>query len=585
MIKNIFSIITPSGKIMIAAATLSFSIYGLLSAYILYVVLDIINNTNAFQSENELTELWFLLFGIIVLKAVLVISADMTKHFAGFAVVAKVRESIIKKLKKFSLGFYRKERLGEISTVIHKDVDRLESLVGHFFAVMFSDIIVALILGIWLFMQSPVMSVAMVALLPVAVFMLMLGLKKNLSLQKQTNDNQNDMVSLFIEYVKSIPLIKAFSENLDFEEKLHSSIRKFGLGAKRQSKAIAFYIGGFSIFFELSYALIIITGVILLHNKSIEIQTFLIFIIFSHEFYKPIGKIETYWLSYLEVKDSYSRVENILKSPTVPEIQAPKRPESFDIVFDKVNFSYDTDEFSLKDINFKLPQGTLTALVGPSGSGKTTVTNLLLRFWDNEGGAIKIGGIDIREMDYDELLSNISIVMQNVFIFADSIYENIKVGNRNATKEQVIEAAKMAQIHDFISGLPDGYDTQIGENGVGLSGGQKQRISIARAFAKNAPIVVLDEITSNVDPTNETKIQRAISTLAKERTVIIIAHHLHTIKTADQILVFDKGKLAEHGTHTKLLKNNELYNSLWNAQELAKGWKISSSTPMRSCLT
>jgi ATP-binding cassette subfamily B protein len=177
-------------------------------------------------------------------------------------------------------------------------------------------------------------------------------------------------------------------------------------------------------------------------------------------------------------------------------------------------------------------------------------------------------------MDYDELLSNISIVMQNVVLFADSIYENIRLGNRNATREQVIEAAKKAQIHDFIAGLPEGYDTRVGENGVGLSGGQKQRISIARAFLKNAPIVVLDEITSNVDPVNETKIQKAVSALAKGRTVLVIAHHLRTIQTADQILVFDQGSLVEQGAHSLLLEKGGLYAQLWKAQEVAKGWKI-----------
>lgn len=574
MIKNILNIVTGKGKAMIAAATLAFSLCGLLSAYLMYLIVNVINNIYTYHSKSEMTGLWVLLFAILLLKTGLVIAADMTKHFAGFAVVAKVRESIIRKLKQFSLAFYGKERLGEISTIIHKDVDRLESLVGHFLSVMFSDIIIALILGIWLFIQSPALGFAMISLLPVAILMLILGFKKSLLMQKQTNDDLADMASLFVEYVRSIPLIKAFSENSAFEEKLQNSIKRFGASAKRQSKAVAVYVGRFSLFFELAYAVIIITGAVMLYSGMLEIKTFLIFIIFSHEFYKPIGKIEKYWLNYLQVKDSYRRVASILEAPTMSEIQMPQKANTFDIAYEKVNFSYETDEFSLKDISFKLPQGTLTALVGPSGSGKTTVTNLLLRFWDNESGSIKVGGVDIREMDYDELLANISIVMQNVVIFADSIYENIKLGNRGATRKQVVEAAKKAQIHDFIIGLPNGYDTMVGENGVGLSGGQKQRISIARAFVKNAPIVVLDEMTSNVDPINETKIQRAISGLAKNRTVIIIAHHLHTIKSADQILVFDMGQLVEQGTHESLLKKEGLYTKLWKAQELAKRWEI-----------
>ena len=574
MIKSILNILTRKGKAMIALATLSFTLSGLLSTYLIYLVVNLINNIYTYQSKSEMTELWILLFVILLLKTGLAIVADMSKHFAGFAVVAKVRESIIRKLKQFSLAFYGKERLGEISTIIHKDVDCLESLVGHFLAVMFSDIIIALILGTWLFMQSPALGLAMISLLPFAILILIIGLKKGLLLQKQTNDDLVDMTSLFVEYVRSIPLIKAFSENSAFEEKLQNSIKKFGESSKRQSKAFAVYVGSFSIFFELAYALIIITGAVMLYNEILEIKTFLIFIIFSKEFYKPIGKVEKYWLNYLKVKDSYIRVASILEAPTMSEIEIPQKVSTFDITYEKVNFSYEDDEFSLKDINFKMPQGTLTALVGPSGSGKTTITNLLLRFWENESGSIKVGGVNIRDMDYDELLSNISIVMQNVVIFADSIYENIKLGNKYATKEQVIEAAKKAQIHGFIAGLPNGYDTKVGENGVGLSGGQKQRISIARAFVKDAPVVVLDEMTSNVDPINETKIQRAISALAKDRTVIIIAHHLYTVKSADQILVFDKGQLMEQGTHESLFNKKGLYAKLWSAQEFAKGWEI-----------
>ncbi|MTI55901.1 ABC transporter ATP-binding protein [Geosporobacter ferrireducens] len=574
MIKKILSVVTGKGKALIVTVAMAFTMAGLLGAYLMYLVIDMVSHMDIYTDSSQLTALWAALFVVVLLKTLMVVVADMSKHFAGFDVVLTVRESIIKKLKQFSLGFYSKERLGEISTIIHKDVDNLEGVVGHFLSVMLSDILIALILGGWLFTKSPMMGLAMISLLPLAVLMLARGFRKSLKLQKQTNDDLADMVSLFIEYTKGIPLMKAFSENQSFETKLKNSIEKFGCSARVQSKSTAGYVGRFSVFFELSYAVMIIAGSLSMYHGYLEMETFLLFIIFSAEFYKPFRKIEKYWLDYLQVKDSYRRVEGVLEAPTVPVTETPMKTKAFDIAYERINFSYETDEFALKDVSFKLPQGTLTALVGPSGSGKTTITNLLLRFWDRERGAIKVGGVDIRDMDYDELLSNISIVMQNVVLFADSIYENIRLGNRNATREQVVEAAKKAQIHDFIASLPEGYDTKVGENGVGLSGGQKQRISIARAFLKNAPIVVLDEITSNVDPVNETKIQKAISTLAKDRTVLVIAHHLRTIQTADKILVFEKGELVEEGTHPMLLEKGELYAQLWNAQEVAKGWKI-----------
>jgi ATP-binding cassette subfamily B protein len=376
-----------------------------------------------------------------------------------------------------------------------------------------------------------------------------------------------------------MPLVKAFSESGAFRKKLDDSVNKFGDSSRNLSKVFAGYTGRFAVLFELCSAVLFISGAFLLQGGNITMSAFLYFIIFSAIFYKPFAKMELYFLEYVKISDSYRRVSGITEVPSVPEPQDPKRPAGFDISFERVGFSYDAGEgeFSLKDVDFTVPQGSLTALVGASGSGKTTVTNLLLRFWDIVSGAVKIGGVDIRDMDYDTLLDNISIVMQNVHLSSGSILENIAIGKKDAMREEIIEAAKKAQIHDFIAGLPQGYDTLVGENGVGLSGGQKQRVSIARAFLKDSPIVVLDEITANVDPVNETKIQRAVSALAQNRTVLVIAHHLRTIRAADEILVFDKGEVAERGRHHDLLARGGLYTTLWEAQEKAKVWKVGGS--------
>jgi ATP-binding cassette subfamily B protein len=326
----------------------------------------------------------------------------------------------------------------------------------------------------------------------------------------------------------------------------------------------------------------LIFGAFALYNGGIAIDVFLYFVIFSSTFYKPFSKAELYFLEFVKIKDSYRRVSGIMETPSVRNPAKAQDTGAFTISFENTGFSYEISDkitesggvFTLQNANFVIPQGSLTALVGPSGSGKTTVTNLLLRFWDADSGRITIGGIDIRAMDYDDLLAHISIVMQNVYLTADTILENIRFGNNTASRDEVIEAAKKAQIHDFIAGLPDAYDTLVGENGVGLSGGQKQRVSIARALLKNAPIVVLDEMTSSVDPVNEMKIQKAVSELAKNRTVLVIAHHLRTVRSADQILVFDGGKQVERGTHRDLLAADGLYARLWQSQEAAKGWRI-----------
>jgi ATP-binding cassette subfamily B protein len=575
MIKKIFSITTGKGKALVTLATLAFTLAGLLGAYLMVIVVDLISNLPLYQSGAPLGRVWLLLLAVIIGKAFFRVVADMAKHFAGFDVVYQVRSGILRKLKQFSLGFFTNERLGEVSTIIHKDTEKLEGVVGHFMSIMFSDILIALALGIWLFSKNLWMGLAMISLLPIAVALLFLGQRKGARLQKETGDDLADMVSLFVEYTKGIPLMKAYPDYEGYDDRLKESIERFCKSSRVKSKQTAFSIGQFRLFFELSMAVMLCVGAFMLYQGSLELSVFLYFVVFSGEFYKPFSKIESYWRDYTEVKDSYLRVERLLNTPVVVQPTHAKKSHSFDIAYNHVGFQYeqsnnpDAETFTLHDVSFTTKQGAITALVGPSGSGKTTITNLLLRFWDNQSGNIRIGNTDIRDMDYDELLSHISIVMQNVVLFADTILENIRIGNKHATREQVEQSAKKAQIHEFIMTLPDGYDTVVGENGVGLSGGQKQRISIARAFLKNAPIVILDEMTSNVDPVNEVKIQRAVSELAKGRNVLMIAHHLKTVRSANQILVFNHGEIVEAGSHDNLLSQGGLYAKLWNSQTKA----------------
>lgn len=574
MIKNIFQMLSRKGRCMMAAAVLFYTLYALSGTAIMVVVLDFINKLIERKSINYSTY-WLLLFSLLAAKGVFSVIGDTTKHFAGFDIVEQVRGRIILNLKKLSLGFYSQERLGEVSTVIHKDVDNMEGVVGHMWSRMASDFLVALILGIGLFIVDWKMGLAMVSLLPMGMLVLVNGLKSGKALQQKNQDDLADMVSLFVEYVKGIPLLKAFRESKSFRQGLKKSAESFGESSKKSARSVAAFLGRYTLFLELSFGVMAILGIWFVYQGSLPVFTYLLFVIVSREFYKPFAGMEAHWTNYLKVLDSYRRILTLLEAPVVEQPLQPKTPKAFDIAFHKVRFFYEEGEFELQDASFHLKQGTLTALVGPSGSGKTTITNLLLRFWEPQQGHIRIGGISIQDMDYDELLGHISIVMQNVMLFADTIENNIKISNRNATRGQVITAAKKAMIHDFIMGLPKGYDTPVGENGVGLSGGQKQRISIARAFLKDSPIVILDEITSNVDPVNEAMIQRAISNLAKNRTVLVIAHHLRTIRTADNILVFDKGKIVQSGTHEILLEKGGLYKDLWESQEQAKQWNLS----------
>lgn len=574
MIRELFSHISKKGKYMLAAAAIANTVSSLLFAGIMLTVFRML--TAITEGKKDLAAYWWLMTGMLAVKFIANIISVGTTHFGGFEMEVNLKEKIIRRLKQFSLGFYTKERLGEISTIVQNDVDNLEGAVAHFGSKAVSDILTALVIGIALFLLDWRMGLAMVSLLPFALWIQAAGIKKTLALKEKNKRNLADMVSRFVEYTKGIPLLKAFPENRFFQNRLKESARRFEESSKAEARAGAGDSAKYFVPFELCFGLLALIGGILTWYKVLDVDNYVYFIVFSQEFYKPFAGLESYRMSYTGIKDSYGRIAGLLDAPAMENPIAPKSAGRFDIRFDHVNFRYEENGFELKDADFTLEQGSLTAFAGPSGSGKTTITNLLLRFWDCQSGKIEIGGVDIREMDYDELLSKVSIVMQNVILFADTIYENIKMGNSRATKEQVIEAAKKAMIHDFIMSLPDGYDTLLGESGVGLSGGQKQRLSIARAFLKDSPVVLLDEATSNVDSMNEVSIQRAISNLSVGRTVLVIAHHLQTIRSADRILVFQEGRIVEKGKHSELIDRKGLYYELWTAQQQAKTWKIES---------
>lgn len=566
MIKEIWNMLTAGGKRSLALSVTGFTLYALSGIAMMYIVLKSLEAV--ISGEPVLVWYWVALAACLLIKGSSNILADVRKHYAGFDIVYQIRKNIIYRLKEFSLGFYTNERLGEISTIIHKDVDSMEMVVGHVWTRMLADFIVSASLLIALLIYSPQMALLMVSALPVALLFLVLGLKRANRLEEKAGNELADMVSVFVEYVKGIPLLKAFSESRRFEEKVEQSARSYGQSSKATSRNRAFVLAIYGFIIDVSFWIMLTAGFFLLLTGKVDAFGFLLFAIISKEFYKPFLAMESHWVNYLKVTDSFRRIRKVTEAETVSEPENPKSPAEYSISFEDVAFSYEEGGFAMKDISFTTPAHTLTALVGSSGSGKTTVTNLLLRFWDVTDGAIRIGSVDVRDMRYDELLGSVSIVMQNVQLFADTIEGNIRLGKAAATQEEIIEAAKKARIHDFILSLPDGYQTKIGENGVGLSGGQKQRLSIARAFLKDAPILLLDEITSNVDPVNEALIQEAISELAKDRTVLVIAHHLSTIRSADQILVFQDGQIVQSGQHEALLSDEGgYYHKLWNARD------------------
>ena len=566
MFREMLKLLTKTGKRDLIISSIFFALYGLSSIAMIVIVFSIL-----FQifDETSLASLYkyFIAIGLLVVfKGICNMVADMKKHSAGFDIVQQIRERMIIKLKKFSLGFYTNERLGEINTILHKDVDNMSLVVGHMWSRMFGDFLIGAVVFIGLASIDFKLAIIMAVSVPIALIFLYLTIKQSERIENQNNSALLDMVSLFVEYVRGIPVLKSFSNNKSLDNELMNKTKKFGKTSKAASRFKAKQLSIFGFLLDIGYLVLLIAGAILVIKGSLDVLHFIIFAVISKEFYKPFASMEQHYMYYVSAVDSYERLSRILYADVIPDKVNGIVPKDNDIAFENIDFSYEKDEFKMEKLSFSIAEKTMTALVGESGSGKTTITNLLLRFYDVHKGKITLGGTDIRDIPYDELLDRISIVMQNVQLFDNTIEENIRVGKKGATKEEIIEAAKKARIHDFIMSLPKGYETDIGENGGILSGGQRQRISIARAFLKDAPILILDEMTSNVDPVNESLIQDAITELAKNRTVLVVAHHLKTIQKADQILVFQKGNLLEKGKHKELLDKNGYYTKLWKAQ-------------------
>ena len=566
MFREMLKLLTKTGKRDLIISSVFFALYGLSSIAMIVIVFSILFQIFDGTSLASLYKYFIAIGLLVVFKGICNMVADMKKHSAGFDIVQQIRERMIIKLKKFSLGFYTNERLGEINTILHKDVDNMSLVVGHMWSRMFGDFLIGAVVFVGLASIDFKLAIMMAVSVPIALIFLYLTIKQSEKIENQNNSALLDMVSLFVEYVRGIPVLKSFSNNKSLDNELMNKTKKFGETSKAASRFKAKQLSIFGFLLDIGYLILLIAGAIFVVKGNLDVLNFIIFAVISKEFYKPFASMEQHYMYYVSAIDSYERLSRILYADVISDKVNGIVPKDNGIAFENIDFSYEKDEFKMEKLSFSIAEKTMTALVGESGSGKTTITNLLLRFYDVHKGKITLGGTDIRDIPYDELLDRISIVMQNVQLFDNTIEENIRVGKKGATKEEIIKAAKEARIHDFIMSLPKGYETDIGENGGILSGGQRQRISIARAFLKDAPILILDEMTSNVDPVNESLIQDAITELAKNRTVLVVAHHLKTIQKADQILVFQKGNLLEKGKHGELLEKDGYYTKLWKDQ-------------------
>ena len=381
------------------------------------------------------------------------------------------------------------------------------------------------------------------------------------------------LVEAVLEYIQGMGVVKSFGFEKDSSKSISTAIQDSNKGNLKLVYAVAPYIALQQLVVRVFSVLLLILALYLYTVGTFSLVYGVLFVVLSFTVFNNLESAGSQITMLQMLASSIDTANSVDDTPVMDENGAEITPKNTNIVFENVDFSYSTRKI-LDHVSISIPEKTTTAIVGPSGSGKTTMCHLIARFWDVNTGQITIGGIDIRNFTLDSLMKNISMVFQNVYLFADTIENNIKFGCPDATHEQVVEAAKRACCHDFISALPDGYNTVIGEGGGTLSGGEKQRISIARAMLKNAPIIILDEATSSVDPENEDKLQQAIEALTHDKTIIMIAHRLKTVRSADQILVLDNAHIVQRGTHAELIQQKGLYADFVAARREAIGWKL-----------
>ena len=545
---------------------------------LVYLISSLITNN---ISEDNLKYIFLGIFISFALKGVFYYFATKVAHEKAYEKLTELRLDIIEHLKKLSLGFFKEHNTGELTNIVQHDVEQVEVYLAHGLPEIMSVTLLPTIIFIAMIFVDWRLALGMIAGVPLMYLVKVLSQKtmdKNFAIYF---NHENKMREELMEYVKNISVIKAFAKEEEISERTLKTAREYIYWVKKSMGAITIPMGLIDIFMEIGVVIVMILGSIFLYYGNITTPNFILAIILSSAFTASISKTATLQHFSIVFREALKAIGKVLTVP-LPNKKTEQGLEFGNIEFKDVNFAYGKDSFELKNINLTFKKNSLNAFVGASGCGKSTVSNLLMGFWDADEGQILINGKDIKEYSQENISMLIGSVQQEVILFDLSIFENISIGKLNATKEEVIEAAKKARCHDFISALPNGYETRVGEMGVKLSGGEKQRISIARMILKNAPILILDEAMAAVDSENERLIGEAIDDLSKDKTIITIAHHLNTIRDSDQIIVMDKGVVLDAGSHEELMKRCDFYKDMVDAQNKVDRWNLKDNSLSRA---
>ena len=538
-------------------------------ALLYYLVSDLMNGDAGYRK-------WFYIGGCVVCVILILVTTWFQYNGTFFATYIESgvrRISIAEKLRKLPLSYFGKRDLADLTSTIMNDSAVLETAFSHFIPELVGSVASTTIVALGLFAFDVKMAFAALWVLPVSFAIVLSSSKLQQKLGRKQIDAKMACADGIQECIETVQDLKSNNAENEYLKGLFKKVDNVEKRMIVSEFGNAAFVVSASLVLKLGIASVALTGAYLLTRGELDVLTFFMFLLVASRLYDPLQGALQNLAAIISTKTNIARMKEILDH----DVQTGSEQltnKGYDIQFDHVKFAYDTSETVLEDVSFTAKQGEVTALVGPSGGGKTTVSRLAARFWDASSGKITVGGMDVSKIDPEKLFSLYSIVFQDVTLFNNTIMENIRIGRKDATDEEVIAAAKLANCDEFAMKLPDKWNSMIGENGCELSGGERQRISIARAFLKNAPVILLDEATSSLDVENETLIQSALSRLIKDKTVMVIAHRMRTVAGADKIVVLSDGKVAETGTPDELMKKDGIFAHMSKLQAQGQTWSL-----------
>lgn len=524
---------------------------------------------------DEVRSLALAAAGALAMRYVFVAAANMLAHVAAFRILHALRLLLAKKLGAVPLSFFSRHGAGELKKTLLDDVNSIEGFVAHHFPDAVAAFVVPLATAVALLWVDWRMALASLVMAPIAVVAMAVAMRDVGKAHQKWNEIQSRMNTSLLEYLRGIHVIKTFGLSAQRFGDLARSIEEGLTWMEGFMRTNGRGYGAFGAIIGSSLVVLVPMGGWLYTHGTLSLEALVLFLVLGPQLLMSMMRLMFAWGNVDRIKASNARIQTILAVKDLETAGGRAQPAHNGVAFRRVGFRYDNSGPEvLHDVSFEAPSGKVTALVGPSGAGKTTLVRLVPRLWEAASGAVELGGVDVRELPLDALLARISMVFQDVFLFHGTVKENLRLARPDATDAQLDAACRAARAYDFIQALPKKYDTLLGERGARLSGGEKQRLSIARALLKDAPVLLLDEATAFADPENEARIQEALSELCADRTVLVVAHRLSTIATADHIVVLDGGRVDDQGTHAELLERSALYQRLWKSHTEALDWSL-----------